>query len=340
MINPVYVRNPESGKFETKEFADAQLSALRISDPISTNVVQGYTNQTLIGDRLLKPVGMVKETGRFPCWGKEAFVISGDLKRAVGAKVARLNSSNGYVTQELYEYALAATVENRERTEYAGSPDDLVNGRLLQVQDKLALYREYLQCVAVTTTTNYASGYYTSGAGKAWATTGDAVKDMESLIDDVTKANGRRPNVGWFSPASWRLFKRNKAVLDTFIAGGTPMTPAKLTLQAAAGLLELDEILVGYAVYGTGISQGKVKGTALTMGYLWDSVQSSNAGVLIRGNGTGQEPAFGYTWEKQGTPIVESYYENQTKSQIWDVEQFYNPAITLNTAGAMYYSIA
>jgi hypothetical protein len=338
--NLVYVRNPQSGLFDAKEFADANLSALRISDPIATNLVQGYTNMEVIGDRLLTPVKMQKEIFRFPCWGQEAFVVSGDLKRAVGARVARLNSSNGYVTGEIYEYALGATVENRERNEYGGNPNDLVNGRILQVNERIALYREYLQAVAITTSTNYASGNYTSGAAFAWASTGDAVLKMMDLIDDVTKKNGRRPQVAWFSPAAWRLWIRNKSVLDTLTAGGTPAVPATVTKEATAKILEVQEVLVGYATYGYGVSAGKVKGTAMTMGYVWDSVQSANAGVLIRGTGTGTEPALGYTWERDNSPYVESYYENQTKNQVWDVEHFFNPAITLNTAGAMYYSIA
>ena len=342
MFNPVYVRNPQSGLLEAKEFADANLSALRIQDEVATGLVQGYTNMEVIGDRLLTPVKMNKEVFRIPAWGEEVFVVSGaaDMKRAVGARVARMNTSNGYVAGELYEYALGATVENRERNEWGGNPNDLVNGRILQVNERIKLYREYLQAVACTTTTNYASGYYTSGAAFAWATTGDAVLKMMDLIDDVTKSIGRRPNVVWFSPAAWRLWIRNAAVLATLQAGGTPATPATVTKEATAKILEVGECLVGYSIYGYGVSAGKFKGTAMTKAYLWDSVQSSNAGVLYRGNGTGTEPAFGYTYERNNSPYVESYYENQTKSQVWDVEHFFNPAITKNTAGALYYSIA
>ena len=338
-----YLRNPQSGMLEAKEFADSQLALLRIADPVATNLVQGYTNAEMIGDKIFTPVRMQKETGRFPAFGKEAFVIpGGDIKRAVGGRVQRLQTQSGYVTQSLSEYALGVTVENRELNEWAGTPDMLINSRLLQVAGRIALYRENLQAVLATTSGNYGSGLAVSGAAKAWATTGDPVKDMRDLILDVQKNTGLRPNVAWFSPAAWELFINNTAVLARIKYGGEPITPAQMSQAAAAQLLQVSEVHVGYAVYGTGgkASKGGVGKDALTMAHVWDSVQSANAGVCVRGTGGGIEPAFGYTWERNNSPVIESYYENQTKSQVWDYEHFFDPAITLNTAGGLYYSLA
>src|SRR3990167_9478734 len=131
MKNVYYVRNPKTGLLDVKEFAsDSQLSLLRISDPVATNLVQGYVNAHLVGVRVLTPVSFSKRTGRFPAFGQEAFVVAGDLKRAVGAKVARLNMQSGYVTLTMDEYAEGVSIENSELEEWAGSPDMLVNGRL------------------------------------------------------------------------------------------------------------------------------------------------------------------------------------------------------------------
>ena len=346
MKDVIYVRNPESGLLDVKEFAsNSELGLLRIADPVATSLVQGYTNADMIGDKIFTPVKMAKESGRFPAFGKEAFVIPANIKRGLGEKVQRLQTQSGYVTQSLSEYALGVAIENRERNEWAGSPDMLLNAKLTQVSDRVALYRENLQAILATTTTSYASGLYLSGASKKWGgatPTGDAVSDMLQLIQTVQSYNGKRPDVVWFSPAGWLLWRRNPAVLDLIKYQGTPGNPAQVTAQATANLLEVKECLIGYAVYGTGgtASGGGVGKASLTMGYLWDSVQSGNAGCLIRGNGGGIEPAFGYTWERMNSPVIESYYDNQTKSQVWDYEHFFDPAITLNTAGGLYYSLA
>jgi hypothetical protein len=345
MKNLLYIPNPETMTHDVKEFADAQLGLLRIADPVATSLVQGFPPQVdLIGDKLFTPVRFPKETGRFPAFGKEAFFIPANIKRAVGAKVQRINTQSGYVTMSLSEYALGVAIENRERNEFSGSPDMLINAKLNTVMSKIALYREKLQAILATTNGSYLSGLSLSGAAKAWGSTGDAVKDMLDLILLIQSYNGVRPNKVWFSPAAWALFRRNKSVLDLMKYQGTPLNPAQVTKQGVAALLEVQECVVGYAVTGTDtatvITDGGKGKSAPVMSYLWDSVQSANCGAMIVGTGGGIEPAFGYTYEKMNSPIVESYYDNSTKSQVWDYEHFFDPAVTLNSAGGQYYSLA
>jgi len=345
MSEKLFVRNPQSGLLEVKEFAsDSQLSLLRIADPVATNLVQGYTNAKLIGDSLLTVVPMEKETGRFPAFGKEAFVLRGDLKRAVGGKVATLQTQNGYVTMSLDEYALGCEIEKREMNEWAGSPDQLVNGKLMQVTDSIMLYKEYLQATALTTYTNYATGHHQTGASLKWATDGDPIVDFETYVrEPIEKANGKGPNKAWFNQTAWRLFRNNAQVLNRIKYGGSAITPAQMSLKAAAELLEVDEVLVGKAVEGySGAlgADGAPKKSAVTGRYLWEKANSSAMGGLIVGNGSGIEPAFGYTWTRKNSPIVESWYKNENKSQRWDSEYFFNAAVTLNSAGAIIYSIA
>lgn len=375
MLNNLYYRNPESGllefqeegfkpnKFLTwergrnggilsakpKEFAaDGALAILRIADPIATQLVQGFTNGNLIGNNLFKSVRMEKESGKFPAFGQEAFVIPGNIKRGYGERVQRLNTQTGSVQMSLSEYALGVSIENRERNEWGGSPDMLLTGKLNQVSDKIALYREYLQAKTLTTTTNYGTSLAVNGASQKWgntATPGDPVKDMRSLILTVQGTIGRRPNAAWFTPGSWELFINNANVLNRIKYGGNPITPAQMTTRAAAELLQVDNVYVGYAVYGTGGDGGGggVGKAALTTGYVWDNVgnQTSNyAGALVVGTGAGIEPAYGYTFERNNSPVVESWYDYTTKSQVWDYEHFFDAVVTLNTAGAMYYNLA
>jgi hypothetical protein len=348
MKNPIFMPNAQTMTHDVKEFADAQLGLLRISDPVATALVQGWMPQvSLIGDKIFTPVRFPKETGRFPAFGKEAFFIPADIKRAVGGKVQRIQTQTGYVTMSLSEYALGVSLENRERNEWAGAPDMLLNGKLNTVTSKIALYREKLQAILATTNGSYLSGLSISGASKKWGgatPTGDAVKDMLDLILLVQSYNGVRPNKVWFSPAAWALWRRNPAVLDLMKYQGTPANPAQVTYAGTAALLEVNECFVGYAVSGTDTSTvitdgGKGK-SAPVMSYLWDSVTSANAGCVIAGSGGGIEPAFGYTYERINSPVIESYYDNATKSQVWDYEHFFDPAITLNSAGGQYYSLA
>jgi hypothetical protein len=341
-----YVRNPD-GVPTLKEFAsNSELGLLRIADPVSTRVVQGFMPQTtLIGDQIFTPLKMQKEAGYFPAFGKEAFVIPTNIKREIGGKVQRLQTQSGSVHMALSEYALGVAIENREKNEWAGSPDMLLTSKLNTVDSKIKLLREYNQAVLATTNGSYLSGLSTSGAAKKWGgatPTGDAVKDMLDLILLVQSYNGVRPNVVWFSPAAWQLWRRNPAVIDLLKYQGESANPARVTVAGTASLLEVPKVVIGYAVSGTGgkASGGGVGKAALTMSYVWDTVQSANAGCAIVGTAGGIEPAFGYTYERDNSPVIESYYENQTKSQVWDYEHFFDAAVTLSSAGGQYYSLA
>ena len=331
-------------EIKLKEFAsDSALGLLRIADPVLTSLVQGYPVPTnFIGDKIFTPVRMAKESGKFPAFGKEGFVIPTDLKRAIGGRVARILTQSGSMQMTLSEYALGTSIDNRERNEWPGSPEMLLNSKLNTVTTKIARLREKNQAVLATTAGSYATGLAISGASKAWGSTGDAVKDMLQLIQDVQVYNDVRPNVVWFSPAAWLLWRRNKAVLATIQFGSNAASPANVTTTLTAQLLEVQEVLIGYAGYGTGGKGGEGgKGKAdITNAYLWDSVQSANAGCVVRGTGGGIEPAFGYTWERMNSPIVESYYENQIKSQVWDYEHFFDAAVTKTDGAGLYYSLA
>ena len=370
MQDQIYYRNPSTGSLEVKEFSDhvasyqryvkdadgrtvlkefasnSELGLLRIADPVSSRVVQGFPPQAgLIGDQIFTPLKMAKESGKFPAFGKEAFVIPTNIKREIGGKVQRLQVQTGSVQMALSEYALGVAIENREKNEWAGDPNMLLTAKLNTVDSKIKLLREYNQAVLATTNGSYLSGLSTSGSSKKWGgatPTGDAVKDMLDLILLVQSYNGVRPNVVFFSPAAWSLWRRNPAVLDLLKYQGTPISPAQVTQAGTAALLEVSKVLVGYGVSGTGGkgSGGGVGKATLTMSYIWDSVQSANAGCAIVGTAGGIEPAFGYTYERDNSPLIESYYENQTKSQVWDYEHFFDAAVTLTSAGGLYYSLA
>ena len=345
MKHNIYYRNPENDRLEAKEFADAELSLLRIADPIAQNVVQGFTPVGNVGDQLFPIFKTAKESGRFPAFGKEVFVIPGNLKRALGEKIQRLNMQTGYVQIALSEYAEGVAIENRERNEWGGTPDQLVNMKLLTVAGRIANLREQKQAVLATTSGSYASGNSASGATNKWATDGAPIYDLRQGKITIEKKIGRSPNVAWFTPTAWELFLNNRDVKQTlkglFSFGSA--TPGIVTPAMAAAALEVDKVIIGRAVYGTGAANGAdggVKKSALTMNYLWEATNNACAGLAYVGSASGMEPSFGYTYERMNSPVVESYYENQTKSQVWDYEHFFEPAVTLNEAGYLLYAIA
>lgn len=337
-MNKFLYRNP-SGSVELKEFAaDSALSLLRVSDPVLEGISQGFqTDIPMVGDKIFNPVQMDKESGRFPAWGKEAFKIY-DTKRGLYQPVKHMVSQTGYIQASLSQYALGFEVDLRELNEYAGTPDQYLTSKQNMVMTSLRIQRENAQAVLATTSSSYASGFAVSGASKQWGSTGDPVKDLLQAILQVQKQNGRRPDNVTFSPAAWILFINNASVLDRIKYQGTNVNPANVTENMVAQLLSVQTVQVGYAVSGAGAGGGKGQAD-LTMGFIWDSVQSANVVISITGRGL-QIPAFGYTYEKKDSLKVESYYLPQTQTQNYDTSMFYDAFVTLNNAGFLYYSLA
>ncbi len=327
-----------------KEFAgqQSQLGLLRIADPVLTDLAQGYQPQEgFIGDILFPSVPVPKESGRFPAFGKEMFIIPDGIKRPLGAKVVRMITQNGWIQFGLDEYAEGFDVENREINEWAGTSSQLLVSRQNTLTEQMRLVREQLQMTLATTDTGYATGYALSGVSKAWATTGDATKDMLQLIALVRKTNGKQPNVVWFTPTAWFLFTNNPSVFNKIKYGGSPASPAELYtggMNAVAKLLGVQRVVVAWASDGTG-SAGGFNQTDLTMDWLWESVNGACAGCMITGLGWGV-PSFGYTYERLNSPITESWYDNSVKSMKYDTEHFYNSAITKPDGGGLYYALA
>ena len=368
MDEKVLYRNPSTGLVEVKEFTsqvsshlrwvrdasgaiqkhpkefagNSQLGLLRIADPVLTTISQGYQQQEgMIGNELFPEVKTAKESGRFPAFGKEAFIIPTDIKRGIGGKVARMDVQTGWIQTSLSEYALGFDIDNREINEWAGTGDQILVGRQKTLDSKIALVREQNQSILATTTGSYTTGYAMDGAGKAWATTGNPITDCIQLINLVRKSNGQVPDLFWFTPTAWWLFTNNQKVIDRIKFGGTPMAPADLYIAgqaAVAKLLGVKKVLVAWAVFGTG-GTGGFNQADLTMDYLWENVNGACAGCCITGLGW-MVPSFGYTYVRLNSPIVESWYDNSVKSMKYDTEHFFDAAVTKTDAGGVYTNLA
>lgn len=96
-----------------------RLSNLRVVDPVLTHLATGYTNAELIGSVLMPFVGVDKEGGKIPLFGKEHFRIY-STERALRAKSNRINpESVGSVDVALDEHDLEYPIDYREDAESA-----------------------------------------------------------------------------------------------------------------------------------------------------------------------------------------------------------------------------
>jgi len=319
------------------EFADPILGTLRIADPILTSQSQGFRNTELVGDVLFPAVPTEKETGKFPAFGQEAFKLH-NTKRNLRGDVAKMNVVQGAVTLTLDEHSLGFELDDRELEEFAVSKETLMLARQFMVDDAVALEREINRAIAATTSGNYSSSNKTSGAGFAWASTGDPIQNIQTGREAIRQAIGRYPNVAIFDPKAWNLFRNNAAVRDRIKYSGSFNDRAMVSTDIAASLLELNKVVVGTAVVGSGLGGG-VGETALTKQDVWGAVQQGN--VILAYVGTGiMQPGFGMGAIKKGYPKATSYRWEPRKVMVYETEHIYGDIVTYADAGYLAYSIA
>lgn len=335
------VRSKQTGKAELIELADYTLAQARISDPVLTEYSLGYKNADMKGDVHFPTIETDKLSGRFPVFGREAF-ISYATTRALGQRVKHIETSEGYAQLSLSEHSLGFHIDRLELSEWAGSPDQLLITKQTQVEDAIALDREVQQAQLATTVGNYAAGYVYD-ASKAATGIDFSQVDLWQLITNailaVQLATGRRPAVMTLSPQALLNIGFNQSILDRIKYRGDKADPADVTEQTLAALFNIKTVQTAYAVVDQG-SGGGVGQATNANSFVWDGVgtTSGNIALATAGKGWG-EMSFGYTYQKKGSPIVESYYKNENKTQNYDSEHFFDAMIVKNNAGFLIHGV-
>ncbi len=75
------------------------------------------------------------------------------------------------------------------------------------------------------------------------------IEDITSSASDVGESTGFRPNKLTLGRRVWDKLRNHPEIIDRVKYQGTPDNPAKVSMQAVAALLELDDLLVMDAIY-------------------------------------------------------------------------------------------
>jgi hypothetical protein len=211
--------------------------------------------------------------------------------------------------------------------------------RTAMVQSMLDVIEEKEAATLATTSTNYPAARGLNGAGYDWAGAGDPVDQILSLQDLIRQACGRKGDTVVFDPKAWRLFRTNAKVrsyASAYLASAGAPSAQLITTAIAASILEVKKVVVGEMVS---------KDAAGVVTDIWGSVQAGNCVIAYTGNGM-LEPTFGMKIQKNGYPKAESYWSNEHKSEVFDVQRLYTHKVGLPdstgdfAAGGLIHSIA
>lgn len=260
-----------------------------------TNVSVAYKQPAFVADRVFLDLPVDKQADKYFIIDneRESFRDVEDLRApAAPAKLVDFKVSNDPYCIE--DHALRAYVP----AETEGNADAPVmnvasaTSRVRELTRRSLLHREILLKTLLFNTTTFSG--YTSATALAWdqsSSYGDPIAHIDAAKAAIATEIGVPGNVVLLGQAVFNALRRNPYITDQF-----KYTSAEsITAEMLARLFNVDEVLVGRAVYNSA-----AKGAAKSMAYVWPTEYCL---TFYRPPSPGlEEPALGYrfVWKAMG----------------------------------------
>lgn len=321
---------------------DAALSSISI----------GYSNQMFIGDRVFLNVPSKKQSDYFFKFQKGAWFRNMAGVRAPGTSARR----GGYpVTSDSFnceEYALAHPIP----IETINNADDALQPWETGVgfaTEKVMLAKEKLISDLCMTAGNWTT---TDDVAAGWVATADGsgntfIADILAQKEVIRKLIGRIPNVLLMDSKTFNNCKQEYSIIERIKYTGTQGKPADVTTETLAALFELDEVLIGGAIYSD--AEEVVAGTDFNAVDLWEVNATKGAALLFyRPPKPAKEiPAAGYSFNWKGViedemideiqsdvyRSVRKWWDPETKSWMVEASECLDPKVTCADAACLFY---
>jgi hypothetical protein len=272
-----------------------------------------------IADQVLPRVPVENQSDVYYIFEEGAwFRLPDKSKRAPGTRAPRIDYTLTTGCYFCIEYALANGIpdEVRDNADDPLRPDE--DATKFVTSQVYNLYEDRVATL-VTACANWANS---SSPTTQWDdATSDPVGDVNTARNNVLKFTGHLPNtlvMGW---EVWSYLKDHPDMLDRI----KHTQRGILTTDLAAGVFEVDRLLVGRAVKDTATLEGQ----SASMGFIWGKQAvlmyvPDSPGLMV--------PAAGYTFVWKPFE-VSRFREDQERQDVVEVRQNVDEVITGSIAG-------
>jgi hypothetical protein len=308
----------------------------------------GYKNQMFIGDRVFQNVPVLKQEDYFYLFRKGALYRNDAGVRGPGGEARR----GGYVVADTTYNCKERAFAHPIPIEVVNNADDAlapwetgVNFATLKVMLAKEVLVSALCCTASNWTTSHdAAASWAAGAGNTF------IEDMLTAKKTIRQLIGLNPNVLVMDAKTLDALKQESSLLDRIKYTGTQGAPADVTTRTLAQLFELDEVLVGGAIYSS--AEETLAGTDFTAVDLWETNATKGAAFLFyRPPAPGREmPAAGYVFQWKGGAghpnivlpgdsyrDVRYWWEDSPKQYVIEASETIDAKVTCADAGYLFY---
>ncbi len=301
-------------------------SQARIINPILSEVARGHVNQEFVGMKLFPIVPVNQRGGKVVKFGPEKFQLV-ETARAPGGPVARVESAIGSDDYALEQHAISEPVYIENMEDAATVPGiDLGKVAVNNGMQRIGLRREYKQATLARNASLYASTNKSTLSGTSQWSHADskpaqAIRNARSAISDRI---GLYPNVLLLGEPVFAALQENPSIIERIKYTGRD----NITKDMLASLFDVDEVVVGKAVYVDPVTGAFIK--------VWgkDAVLAYSVPGSLASMGT---PSYAYTYQLRNHPVVEQpYYDRGTRSWLYDVVDEYSPVMAGADAGFLF----
>jgi len=293
-----------------------------------TNISVAYVPASFIAPQVFPLVPVQKISDKFYVYTKADWLRREAQPRAAGTRAARGDYGLTTDTYTCVEIAIGKGVPD-EIVRNADNPLRPLEDGTKWVTSQLLLEMEN----EVATTVNTAGAWSGSATpGVLWSNdTSTPLDDVETAVNSVVSTIGVLPNTGVLGRGLWRFLKNHPEILDRIKGSAGPNSPAVVTLNAVAALMELDRLVVGSA-----ISDTAAEGAASSLSYIWGN--HLLVAYVTRGPSL-MEPSAGYVFTYENRRI-ERFREDQEHQDVLTGYQSWDTKIVASDAGYRIISAA
>jgi len=302
-------------------------------DKVLTEFAQGYTPEGNIAGMLFPMVTVDKQTDIYLEADRGRILRRQDTKRSPGTEARRVERSFGSATYHCVNYALKdmVTIEDKANTD----PTMIFSkaeGKAKGILDDLFLDWEIRVLDKIKNTANVGSS---AAVSSAWNGTGNPLSDVNTALDNVRYANGKKANRVLFGAEAWDSFRRDATVRNIIL--GSNNGGGYVNEKQVASLLDVEEVLVSNA-FENSADEGQDESLNSIMG---DNVLC----YYVPKAPTIEQPSFGYSirWQQSNLPaplVVERHpYNSKTKSEEVEAGYYQDERITGKSYGYLLVSV-
>jgi hypothetical protein len=316
------------------------------------NVSVMYRNASYIADAIFPLINGLNYQTKVVKYAKQPFFTAGADFRAEGTVAKRIDLK--VTTQNLDPRELAAGGRVTDELFFASNqpgnlPVQPITDTILLISDNIDLKREIMVANTIFGTSDTypnvswvdgaVGGVNPSGGAGFWAaldSTNTFVQDVLNAKQKVLSQTGRLPNTLMIDYGTFTALQYTQPIIDRVKYTQTGV----VTEQLIAGLLGLDNVIVGKAVQST--TKENKAGTVTSMSSVWESQAGKGSAFLFyRPASAGMKqtaPGYQYrvAYDGQSWRRMISYREEWNHQTIYEVSEWIDIAPVSTDVGYLW----